>query len=70
MAIAPRADGRRGARCTAIAGAAQGGIQFGLDESLDPVADPFAHAGLDRVNPAVEKPGFRLPRSDGQDSSC
>jgi hypothetical protein len=61
MAIAPRADGRRGARCTAIAGAAQGGIQFDLDKGFDPIADPLAHSCFDRVDPGVEKPGFRLP---------
>ena len=60
MAIAPRADGRLLARRTAITGAAEGGRQFGLDEGFDPVAHALTHSGFDRVDPGVEKPGFRL----------
>src|SRR5829696_1211390 len=60
MAIAPHADGRLLARRTAITGAAEGGRQFRLDEGFDPVAHALTHARLDRVDPGVGKPGFRL----------
>src|SRR4029450_10365977 len=60
MAIALSANGRSVAGRTAIAWPAQSRLKLRLDEGFDPVAHPLAHAGLDRVDPIVEKPGLRL----------
>ena len=35
------------------------GVEFRLDQRFDPVPDARTHAGLDRVDPIVEKLGRR-----------
>ena len=37
----------------------QGGVEFQMDQRFDPVPDARTHAGLDGVDPIIEKPGRR-----------